>query len=492
LFREILRKSATYSVAIVVSRILGFAMLPIYTRYLSPADYGVMELLDVTVNVIGLVAGSRLGQALFYFYFAAEGEEAGRTCISTTLAATVMVAAGLALAALPAAGALSSLVFGSARYASFLRLTLGTFACSLVLESGFCWMRMMGRSGQYVRATLANLGISVCLGVVLLAGFGMGLKGLLVAGLAASAFVAAYVLWSAVSANGARIDRGLLLRIFLYSLPLGVSGLSVFVIHYGDRIFLRSQVPLSQIGIYSLAYKLGMAISFLHAPFSLHWMARVSAVVRSPDGRRIYVKALTYLTVVLTSAAVFLALFARPVVSLLTTPAFHGAAALAPWIGLAYLLRSLGAHLQGAFTAEGKPNAELRANGLGAIVCLIAYATLIPRFKLWGAVAATLIGFLVILIYTYWEAQRMRYYCFEYRRLLQTAGIALAFVSCFHLLRPSGVLAELAAGVLAMVLYTCAIIFGVFEREERVAAVAAVKSALKNLHAAEPVAEVAA
>src|ERR1022692_2596001 len=98
-------------------------MLPIYTRYLSPADYGVMELLDVTVNVIGLLAGSRLGQALFYFYFAAEGEEARRTCISTTLLATVLVATGLALAALPAAGALCLHVIAIAQFAFFVGLT---------------------------------------------------------------------------------------------------------------------------------------------------------------------------------------------------------------------------------------------------------------------------------------------------------------------------------------------------------------------------------
>lgn len=491
MFREILRKSAAYSVPIFASRAIALAMLPIYTRYLSPADYGVMELLDVTVNVIGLVAGSRLGQALFYFYFAVEGEEARKTCISTTLLATALVGAALALAAFPASGALSSLVFGSARYASFLRLALGTFACSLVLESGYCWMRMIGRSGQYVRATLANLGISLCLGVVLLVGFGMGLKGLLIAGLMASASVAAYVLWSALAQNGVRLDRHLLRRVFVYSLPLGVSGLSVFLIHYGDRIFLRSQVTLSQIGIYSLAYKLGMAISFLHAPFFLHWMARVSAVVRSPDGRRVYIKTLTYLTVVLTSAVVFLAVFARPLVSLLTTPAFHSAAELAPWIGLAYLFRALGAHLQGIFTAEGKPNAELRANGLGSIVCLIAYATLIPLFKLWGAVAATLIAFFVILVYTFWEAQRLRHFRFEYRRLVKIAGIAFTCVFCFYLFGPSGFLAESATGVLVMALYGWAIVFGVFEREERTEGVAALRSAFKNFRKPVPAAEVA-
>jgi hypothetical protein len=72
-FGSMLRKSAVYAIAILAPRALSFALIPLYTRYLTPADYGVLELLDLTLNLIIVFAGSRLGQA-FYYYFAEPDE----------------------------------------------------------------------------------------------------------------------------------------------------------------------------------------------------------------------------------------------------------------------------------------------------------------------------------------------------------------------------------------------------------------------------------
>src|SRR5436309_10778936 len=58
-------------------------MLPVYTRYLTPADYGVLQLIDVVVEVASIVAGSRLGTGIFRFYHKAETCEERREVLST-------------------------------------------------------------------------------------------------------------------------------------------------------------------------------------------------------------------------------------------------------------------------------------------------------------------------------------------------------------------------------------------------------------------------
>ena len=40
--------------------------------------------------------------------------------------------------------------------------------------------------------------------------------------------------------------------------PIGLGGVAMLVIHYGDRFFLQRSASLADVGIYSLAYKLGM------------------------------------------------------------------------------------------------------------------------------------------------------------------------------------------------------------------------------------------
>ena len=48
------RHSAVYGLGAVLAKVLGFLLLPVYTRYLGPNDYGVLELLDVSMSLLGM------------------------------------------------------------------------------------------------------------------------------------------------------------------------------------------------------------------------------------------------------------------------------------------------------------------------------------------------------------------------------------------------------------------------------------------------------
>ena len=210
-----------------------------------------------------------------------------------------------------------------------------------------------------------------------------------------------------------------------------------------------------------------MLISFCHAPFVLHWNSQVCAILNEPGGEKVYSRSLTYLMAGLCAIVVVLSLFIQPVLRVIVTPGFYGAGVLVPWLATAYLMRSLGAHLQSVFTAEGKPGLEARVNTVGALACFAAYALLIPRFKLWGAVAATLAGFFVILGYGFWEAQRLRHFHFEYRKLLRIALFTTVTISAFFLLRPTGFWLQSALAVLLTTGRAVSVYFGGFDRQER-------------------------
>lgn len=492
MFRDIVKKTFTYSAAIFGARALSLLLLPLYTRYLSPTDYGVLELLDLTVNVIGILVGTRVGQALFYFYFSATTDHHRTRCVSTAFLGSAVLGAAFAALALPAAPEISYLVFGKVDYAPYFRLLLLGFSFSLPVEVGYSCMRMLGQSKAYVRTSLLGLLGAAGMNVVFLVSFHLGVKSMLLSALASSVALAAYMAWYTLRPMGFNLDLRVFGALLKYSLPLSLGGLAVFCVHYGDRAFLRRYVSLADLGVYGLAYKLGMLITYLYTPFALHWNARVAAIVKQPDSERTYSRSLTYLTATLTFAVVALSLFVEPVLHLLVSPAFYGAAPFVPLIATAYLLRAVGAHFQGIFTAEGKPFSEGKVNTVGAIVCVAAYALLIPPFKLWGAVYATLFGFLVILIYSYFEAQRVRYFRFEYGRLLRIVCFAPTLLVVFCFLRPANLWLEAGLASLFTVLYGVILLFYCFGSEERESALAAINTLWKRLSSRPAAAEVSA
>src|SRR5260370_28115115 len=111
--RELLKRTGTYSLAGLTTRAASFLMLPVYTRFLSPADYGVMELLDLTTTIVGLLLGARVGSAVFYYYFAASSPREKDDCIGNVFLFPIGLGLAISAVTLPAAVLLTSMSFGS-------------------------------------------------------------------------------------------------------------------------------------------------------------------------------------------------------------------------------------------------------------------------------------------------------------------------------------------------------------------------------------------
>src|SRR4051812_22546519 len=62
--RRLLTTGAAYQVADAVSKLIALALLPVYTRHLTRADYGTAELLLTTITLVSIIVRGGPGGAL--------------------------------------------------------------------------------------------------------------------------------------------------------------------------------------------------------------------------------------------------------------------------------------------------------------------------------------------------------------------------------------------------------------------------------------------
>ena len=67
--RRLGKHSAIYGLGGLVSRILAVLLLPLYTSYLTPADYGRVETLVALSAILVMVLRAGISTAFFRFYF---------------------------------------------------------------------------------------------------------------------------------------------------------------------------------------------------------------------------------------------------------------------------------------------------------------------------------------------------------------------------------------------------------------------------------------
>ena len=111
LFTRLLTGGAAYQASSVLSAALALVTLPLYTRALSSADFGVAETLLTFIILASILLRLGLGEAFVRFYFqTAEDDRArlARTTTATVLALSTLVA----LLAAALAGPLSALILG--------------------------------------------------------------------------------------------------------------------------------------------------------------------------------------------------------------------------------------------------------------------------------------------------------------------------------------------------------------------------------------------
>jgi O-antigen/teichoic acid export membrane protein len=436
-FASILRKSGTYAMAVLATRSLSFLLIPLYTRYLTAADYGVLELLDLTMNFVIVFAGLRLGQALFYFYFSEDDEAARQRHMSTNVVASAGIGAVISVAAWLLAAPLSKFVFGTTTYAPLFHLVAAAIGLSIPMETFLCCLRTFNEPGSYALISFSRAALAGVLNIVLLVWVRMGVAAMLWSNVISQAVIVAILAVHVFRRVPVRFDFASFRKQAGYTLPLSVGAIGEFLLNYGDRYFLRTAVSLSEIGIYSLAYKIGMLIPLVQYPFQLYWGSQEVDIVRQEGGWKIFTRVATYLTLGLTAVTVLITIFIHPILRVMVGPSFRDAARYAGWIALAYLIRAVAGYFREVFVIDKRPDLEAWVSWAGSAAVLTGYALLIPRYGLWGAVWATLAGFSVQFVCSFLVARRVRVIGYEYSRLIRIAVVSVLAVFVYRMLSPA-------------------------------------------------------
>ncbi len=286
-YRKILGHSSIYVAGVMISKLVGFVMIPIYTHYLSPADYGTLELLSTTTDVLAILIGIGLAQAVLRFYYDFNDRERQNEVVSTALIASIvcfLIIFGLLTLR---SDFISKLVFGSKDLTYYFQIMFISMVFSSGIEIPLTYLRAQQRSVYFVTVNLVRLIIQLSLNIYFIVVLGYGVLGVLYSGLIASVLIGIYMTVVTLRDTGFNFSFVRLKDLFRFGYPLIFSHLGAFVLTYSDRYFLKHFADLTEVGIYSLAYKFGMIVSaLLIVPFHQFWMAEMFAVAKREDARQ--------------------------------------------------------------------------------------------------------------------------------------------------------------------------------------------------------------
>lgn len=391
--REIVSHGGIFALGLLLTRLTSVVLLPVYTRMLTPADYGVLTILDIVGELLRLAIGTGLTSAASRFHFDTNDEAERSKVWWVALFALLGFTTLVALPVLLASASLSKLSLGagvpegSRLYA--LMLSALWFALPESLFQNH--LRAIKQSRLLVGLGLARLAVNAALNILLLYQFRLGVTAVLLGNLVTTLVWAVIHLVLFARVRGVPVlDWKLLPSMFRFGGPLVGVALMSLAMHQIDRYILVGFVSLSDIGIYSLAYQIGQGVnSLVLSPFSQVWGVVVFEVAALRDFKRLFAEIFSTFVRGLSLVLLAAALGSRLAVAILAPPSYAPAADLIPVIALAYFFFSLDDHFRVPALLQKRTGALLPVYAIAAVTNVGLNLLLVPRWGIEGAAWAS-------------------------------------------------------------------------------------------------------
>src|SRR5450755_391378 len=421
--KRLVSSLAAYQLADVVSKLIAVLLLPVYTRYIDPAGYGVVELLANGVILLSIVVRFGMIEAFLRFYSTDADRQRrdalARRAVGFLLIATTIAAAGLAAAALP----LSRLVLSHRDPTTFRVAVLGLWSFTN-LELAYGLLRVDERLRAYATASLANVGMTISASVVLVVGLGDGARGLLLGNYGASTVVLLALWWTMrhrLAIRRAPAQR--MAALLRFGLPTVPAEASVYAISIIDRYYIYHDRSQALAGLYSIAIKLAGAVAFIVRAFQYAWPLLAYSVTDDAEAGRLYGLVTTYYLLVCGWVVAGLALLGRWVLRVLAAPRYFDAYHALPWVALGWALYGLWVVF---LVIAGRAQVTTRnfpASLAGLAANVVLLLVLVPALGLAGAGIALCGAYVVMLAVMYLLTRRAFPVRFEWLRLAQLVAI---------------------------------------------------------------------
>ncbi|MGO9889534.1 MAG: lipopolysaccharide biosynthesis protein [Solirubrobacteraceae bacterium] len=438
--KRLVSSLAAYQVADVVSKFIAVLLLPVYTRYINPAGYGVVELLGNGVILISILVRFGMIESFLRFYYSDADQERrdslARRAMGFLLLTTTISSIVLAVFAAP----LSKIVLGYRDPAIFRIAILGLWAFTN-LEMAYALLRVDERLRAYATATLINVGLTIAASVVLVVVLGEGAKGLLLGNYGASTVVLLGVWWSMRERLRPRRHAGVETHgvLFRFGLPTVPAEASVYALSIVDRyyIFHHGVTGPKQAGLYSIAVKLAGAVAFIVRAFQYAWPPLAYSVRDDAEASRLYGLVTTYYLLVSGLVVAGLALLGRWVLRLLAAPAYFDAYKALPWVALGWAMYGLWVVF---LVIAGRAKVTTRnfpAALAGLIVNVAMIVLLVPPLGIAGAGIALCGAYVVMIGFMHLLTRRAFAASFEWLRLAQLTVVLGGLSVAGELLLPT-------------------------------------------------------
>lgn len=380
-YKKLLSFTLILGIGTVISKLMTYVVLtPLYTRTLTTAEFGIVELVVQTANLLMPLVSLGINQAVLRFGM--DGETDRGSVLTTGLAVNIIGFFMFLLfypvvRLIPNVGDHALLVY------------LFIFCATTHYLFAYC-VKSMHKATLFTICVIIGTAITVVLDILFLAVWDMGIVGYILA-IALSDLTCSVILiitgklYKLIRFD--KLKKTITKAMLRYSIPLIPNSALWWITDYSDRYMVTVMVSESANGLYSLAYRLPNMLIMVCGIFMDAWQMSVLSEKSRLEQQKFFTNVFSMYQSIIFVGASALIVGAKLVTRIMAAPAFYDSWQYIPTLVMATAMSCFVTFLGTIYVVEKKSKSSLVTTVIGTVVNLGANFVLI---KLWGAHGAAL------------------------------------------------------------------------------------------------------
>lgn len=415
MLEKLAKQTAIYGISTIVVRFLNYLLTPYYTRIFDQGEYGIVT--DIYALIPFALVLLSMGMESSYFRFTTRAEEEGgdvargkRKVFATTWGVTSLNAVIFFLVVwllnAPISRAMGAAYVLHPEYVTIVAAIVMVDVWTMI---PFSRLREQGRAMHFVvlkaLSVLLNVGLAIGFGIAGLYATPFGVGWVLIANLIASITTLVALL---PSTDGIlpRIDGALLRKIFVYSVPLLISGIAGTANEFIDRQMIKyltpggEEVAMAELGVYGAIVKIAVVMTLFTQMYRLAAEPFFLSGFKKEEFKEANAASMKYF--VMASMVIFLGIVLfRDVFALIVGRDFREGIDILPIVLASNVLAGVWFNLSFWYKREEKTKYAAYITFLGLAVTIVLSFVLVPKMGYRGAAWVRLVAEAAMVVWSY-------------------------------------------------------------------------------------------
>lgn len=417
MIKAFFRNSFIYTIGTVLTRGISILLVPIYTRYLSPTEYGIIDLFVILTSIIGLTIALEIHQAVVRFYQDTTSEEEKMQYVSTAFLFTVFVYSLYLIVSFLFSDIFTIWLLDEIHYENVFLLASGAIFTKGLLYFTHGQLKWQILPREFTIVSIVNVMVVSVIAVYLLVIEKMKIESIFIGQIVGNIIGIVISLYYAKKSYQFTFIFKKFKEMVSFSLPLVFSGIAIFIALFIDRIAIKYFLGLEELGIYGLAYRFAAITSLVMIGFQ----SALSPLIykhykekETPDNIAKLFNLFVLFALFVIVGSIF---FSKEVIVLMSTEAYYSAAPLIPILVAAVFFANMYIFVPGLAIAK-KTKIVATISIIGAILNSTLNFIFVPMIGVEGAAYATLISAIIIFILRVQISQKYYNIPFVWKKLI--------------------------------------------------------------------------